>query len=524
MIIVFTLISTQLHIINEGNSTNCTENNPCNYNHAMELLDQQEIIFFHDQIISEPEHIKSFRLLASKALSKGISIQGTKTLIIGSSSEFYKPAFISFENSKNTFIEGFIFSEFHSSIIQTRSSNSFSIKNCLFQENHIDKKLSLLIFSHSSIILKNTNITLCTIHDSSLISTHMSSIFWDSCIIDNVFSFHISDNPLFLMIETNLSILATIFIRNNSPYSPLFTIIGNSNVLVINSTFSSNQNTELFQCDSIKHVNFTNSLLYDNQGTVISTIEGTLITLNNSKFHQNFSPVAPLFTIHNSSLSIYENCQFLSNSAIDFFLIDGENSLLSLNNSKFIGNHLFNSLIHGENYAKIEIENCFFEKTQSKNFVIGGIQISVNLLNSSFSESFSPVLSVNKSDLTIFNSIFQKSYSQGKLAILSAKSKIRIEKSNFNDNTLSYVLLLQGNITLKKLFFETPMEFALSTNLQKNCRKCHFKPKFEDENHFSIPKMMIIMYFMVFLFVFILFRKKILISFRRLRNRRHILD
>ena len=483
MIYVFSLIFTTFHATFLGNSSTCAENDPCDYKKIIDIASKKDLIIFHDHQISSSEHLKNFHFTASKLLSNGISIQGKNTIIDGSLSDFFSPSLI-FINGTDDFevsIQNFTFCQFKSSIIHVKNITKITLSNCVFHDNYIDQKISILTFAFCNAILSNVKIHLCSIHDSSLISSHSSNILFLQSIIDNNFCMHSSANPLFFFINSNISMNHSIIIRNSSPYSPLIKALSSPNhynhlVLALNNaSFVSNQNTILLSIDKYMNVNTKDSYFFANMGRLLIASKQSTIDIKNSIFEHNYSPSQSYIEISNSSLMIRKNCEFKHNS-INSLDSNHQSSLIYFNgylsrniikNSSFISNKIDDSMLFLNDQAHLTIESCLFEDSQANNFVIGGVDSILTVTESNFNQSWSPAILFNKSQINISKTNFKSSFAFDQLSLKCVSSTVFIEDSLINHELVTNNRTIHGNVTFRNIISRSKQKIASSSNPSK---------------------------------------------------------
>lgn len=531
MLFIFSLISTILHANYQGNSSQCNNiNDPCSYETVERQMSFGDAILFSDRSISDPFHLESFHNLSVAAFRTGVSLKGTNTVINGNQSKYYFPAFIIIEDKHNVSLESFIFTGFSFPIIYCKNNSDVLISYCDFTNNHVDNKIAILIFENSiSISFISTNFSILTSHDASILSSSFSNIKFDRCSFDKAFLFHASkDIPLIMSIKSNFKIFNSIVIQNQSPYSPFFLFNESSSLLIENSSFSSNQNNIIFYCQEVKRIMIKNSFFYNNMGNFITNNKLSVeLNIYKTHFEQNYSPVNPFFNIINSTVKFNDHCSFISNSAQSaLFNIVGSQSLVAFNETLFFDNQLDDSLIKCIDKSKLVVYSCKFNNSQSKRSVIMGTNSKLIITKTHFHKSWSPSIFTTFCNVQVKNSIFDQSKSQGKLSISSLNStKVQIFDSFFNDKSLSFLINLNGNVSLKNLKFKSNKEYALSKKMSKICQNCSYLEEIITDNDFVFDAsslIMIVISLIIFVLILIIFRKRLSYCWRRLRNPKFI--
>ncbi|KAK8891113.1 hypothetical protein M9Y10_028318 [Tritrichomonas musculus] len=517
MFFIFSLVSALLHTNFQGKSFQCNDiNDPCNYENVQKQMSHGDTIIITDKNIFEQDHLDSFHNLSSKALSMGISLRGLNTTINGTLSNYYFPAFISFQSSYSIFIEYFTFISFSSSIFHCKSSATLLFSYCDFHNNHVDNKLSILIFETSSkVVINHTIFSILTSHNSSIFLSNLSSIVLDSCTIDKAFTFHSSKHfPIFLLVQSQINIMNSKIIQSQAPYSPFFILKNSSNVLIENTSFLSNQNTIIFKCKEANSIIIRNSFFYDNMGCFIKNDKQKVeLRISNTRFEQNFSPTQSFINLLNSSVHIYNYSSFISNSGHSSLIhFSGPKSLAFINETAFLNNQNDDSIIKCTVNDKMTIYSCMFNNSQSKNAVIMGNHSYIKIDQSHFYRSWSLSIMTVSCEIHLLNSLFTGSETYGKLAISSLNCHdSKIFNSSFNDNSLSFLIKLNGSVTLKNLNFNSLKEYAISKNLLKNCQNCQFLEEIIKEENYNLnisTIFTIVLPVMIFVLILFIFRKR----------------
>lgn len=530
MFLIFSLLSVFLTTNFQGNSSKCNRlDNPCNYNIVQEQMTFGDTIIITDKTISDPEHLEAFHNLSSNAFLNGISMQGSNTTIDGKLSIFFHPSFIICETKYNVSIEFFIFINFAFPIIQCNENTKIKISNCDFSNNHVDNKFAILNFENScTAVFDQTNFSILTSHDATIIFSNQSTLVFDHCTIDKSFLFHASKTiPLIMSIQSNLKILNSVVTQNQSPYSPFFILKKSSNILIENSSFSSNQNNNIFLLKDVNQIMIKNSFFYNNMGNFIANGEPNIeLDIFKTHFEQNYSPIIPFFNIIDSSVKLYDHCTFISNSAhSSLFQIIGSKSLIRFNETQFSDNQIDDSIVKCMNKSEIHINSCEFNNSQSRKSVIMGSKSKLYINKTHFLKSWSPSIQTSNCELHVFNSIFDQSELHGKLSISSINSSFsQIINSSFRDRSFSHLIKMNGTVFLQNLDFNTNKEYALSKKLLKKCMNCSFLEEIiRDENSmldFSFF-LMITLSFFIFVLILIIFRKRISYFWRKCVNKRN---
>lgn len=525
---IFPFILVFLHTNYYGKSIDCSQNKQCNYSIVQNKMRSNDTIFFYDKYIVEGTHLNSFRELLSTAISLGTKIHGFNTIINGTFSEHYFPAFLTVSGSSNSSIINFTFTQFKHSIFSFSGPLQCKIINFSFIDSSIEHKNSIFILENSSqIFFQYTNFTFLTADASTIFSFKSSFVEYDYCLIDNVFLFHPTNEfPIIEAINSSIRISNSVISRVGSPYGSLFNLKAESNMSMINSSLISNQNQYLIDCKDSHSLLFNNSIVYENQASFISThSKKTEVIILNTCFEYNHSPLSSFITVQTQSLIKFDNnCKFVSNAGT-FSLIRSLDSNIFIHNSIFEDNSFDDTIIKCTKNSQLMVDYTQFYNSQSKTAVIYLNHSVLSISKSNFTYSWSPSIYTESSHMNITQTVFDKSEAHSQISVISRNSlQSYIFNSSFQDETLTFSIEITGASFLQNLQFNTQKELALPPALIKKCHNCHFlTEKIRNEVAFQVNSSIVLMIslsFIIFVLIIFIFRKRFRQLFRQFRSQK----
>lgn len=508
-----------------GSSQTCEEeHNPCSYEAVLPMIKEGTELNLNDKFIQGKEELTSFRSFINQITTKVSIINGRNTTIDGEKSDHFYPAFIEVQNRDLLVIQNINFANFRSPIIWGRN-----LSRCIFNKinisfSRIDKQLGLVIFSHSRLTLRKICLLKNTIHDSPLFSIHSSSIDFDQTNIDNNFCSHQISIPFLHCIKSHINLNNSLFIRNHSPYSPLFTLEYKSFLSISGTNILESTHTEILFGEGITSVFIINSNISKNYGLVFSAADYSELEMKSVMIEQNFSPQHSLFELINVT-SVFSDCIFHNNVAFDIIGLSGSLSKLVLKNITFNFNDPLSYIIRASNNTEMTIKNAIFNENHPGNGLTHITNSSARIEDIMFLHSTNSALKSFKSKVFMTNSEFKFSHSNNHPMIYSNMSEITLSSINFTDITYNnQIISFKDDIKMDLLRFEFAPKNVLPKNLRNRCENCYFKNKThhqkEKKSVFSFDMLFIGTLFLMVCFLVYKTKRRILFSLKKMLRRR----
>ena len=440
----FTLIGNEirLYISEHGSSNNqCQINTPCSFQSCLELISNETILSFMDQIYQSTDQLLKFQNFAREAISKGGILDGQSMVIDGSQLTTFFPAFLTYDSINVVDIENFTFIKFKTPILCTRSVKSSFLACCIISSCNIQSQFGLFITGGCNFIFYNVTFLKNTINYSSLISSHSSKLYlYNSSFVGN-FAFHIHSLSFIYTINCILESVDSIFFNNSSPYSSFFYYEAVSYSGYWNCSFIGNRWTELLFCAGPGYANISNCTISSNLGSLFDSDGSLSFAIDNSIISDNLNSLQPFIWLRNSSLLINSNVVINSNDATNLIVASGIFSKSEIHNLKFISNNAFQCAIIINESASFSIWNSLFLNTTVH-------KDSLFYINSN-------------SKVKVYFSSFERTYRK----IIQMKNAfISIEDSHFNHISLKDTPIHIENGTLGILKSEFTDIFQISNN------------------------------------------------------------
>ena len=509
--------------LNGTDNKECFADNTCNYLSSINEITKNSNLIFNDFEISKKEDLLNFHKLFHHAIQNNCNIDGNNMIINGTELEKSLNFFLflnnlHFNENKEIEIKNIQFIKFSETVLSIRNTTGIIFNNLQFKSCSNDRKISTISIVSSNLVLNNIQIIKSTSHDSSIISIIDSHLSFLSANIYQNFVFHESKQPMFMIIKSNITFIDSLFMYNTSPISPFLRLEELCDITLQNNTFYMNKHAEIILSDGYFSKTTIKSCKFDdNHGIIfISSTKASLILMNNN-IRNSCSFDYSLISIFNSSALIENNIFY---NCAGFNLIHStKSSIINLQSNKFINCKPYTSIYHSSLQSNGLIANCSFINTISKHSVLYIEKKSkLNLVESKFDKSWSPILYIlSKSDVSLWDIYFYKSYAAYQRAIYGSKSNLTINKSTFHDKSLKGLISFSnGTISLNDLAFIAPQHLALNEEFLSVCSNCEFGT-FTIQNDFSeLSFLTILTLIFIFVICYIILRKR---QFRTLFSR-----
>lgn len=480
MLLTFLIISTQSRDlftkINAGASEKCTASSPCSYEKAQQEMQKGDYLFFDDKYIENPTDIEKVRVIMNDALNNGVIIASNKMTINATYYDQTHISFIIIQTSNDVQMHNFYFTGFRNTILCIRKSNKNIIEHCTFAYNNPIRCIGLVMIGSGKTSLTECKFTENSVTNSSLISLNSAFLYMKNTTIERNFIEHESSQPLLYSINSVIEHTRTSIQENSSPYSPLYKFEYINKVGFWNCTWQNNHHKELMLCDGKCNFNFTDGIITNNHGSILTTSESPSLNIKSTKFIDNFAEQTPLFIIPAGLVYISHNTEFIGNNGFTLFEtkfsnIKGE---VKITNSLFHNNKFEYSLLSSGNGSSI-IENCYFTQNSAQNGILNFEETKSTVTNSTFLKSAGTSIMFHNTTGYVDACLFSEGTGLLGNAVTAIGGRTSVVSSTFEGPAIGGHIVADRPRHFAGLAFSSGEEDALDPELRRECYLCRFR-------------------------------------------------
>ncbi|OHT09313.1 hypothetical protein TRFO_21792 [Tritrichomonas foetus] len=343
----------------DGAGTKCTSTDPCNYSTVLKHTNDFESHFvILDKKIKKREHLTAFRKLILAQKTGNSSFVGN-TLINGSLSEYFSPAFLSLNNIDITLI-GFNFTDFKFPVLHFRENILSQVINCSFTNFEGDKLLGFIIVGYSHVVFSNVSFNSILLSKSMLFSFSCSKIHLLKCYCQNIQITNSFEAIMMLSINSSVISKYSNFSSINSPLSNLFSMISYSNFYLFANSFTNITADFCFSLTSSSSLILESCNFKKNFGSLLIGHPTSNISAINTIFKKNVFPGFHYIILKNAKMSISLDCLFLKNTGLNMFCLKGSKTFLEMRFTEFTSNVISSEFFFMVMQAKLRIDDTNF--------------------------------------------------------------------------------------------------------------------------------------------------------------------
>jgi hypothetical protein len=466
----------------------------------------EDIVFVKGTYMEDPSELEQLQTLFNSVLAQGAVIMSDNMTINGSRFSTAGLAFIVVQSASDSRIHRFHFTGFCTTIACFRTVEKGVISESVFSRNHIDGGIGMLIFGVGKCKLDGCTFTENSVNHSSMILMFSTHLYLNMTVIERNSAVHNSRQALMFAINSVCEYTNTTIRHNHSPFAPLHQFEFRSCFGFWNCTFEENKHRELLLCDGTCEFNFTNTTVFRNMGSFLTTGLNASITFNESAIIDNFSGDMPLFDIPGSQFLVLHPCYFRDNKGASVVDLRGGPGRIDMQKAEFRRNQLKEFVIGADSSSEVYLTECGFYDNMGG---IGSLYSADSFLivnKSKFAREGSFPINIHHGKAKIEANSFRNISGP---ALKGEQLDLTMIGGAFAGDVIGGHLDVSGTLQLHGLKFNSLKRRALSRELISICQSCKYRGK-TSRRSFGVMKLSVLFFAIVVLaFSMVLFRSRI---------------